>query len=155
MLKRTSNLNGVLSRWRKIVIHLLCVVVCLSSCRLEEENTTKWRIGNDRRVCLLKNRSRSGVVGQGSLDHHVGRGGKFPILTNGSGISIAPMIDRSAACAAAGCSVEQEGCESILQARKLYNVKADVLDEEDEEEAEVENFQDVEAEAEREELKRL
>ncbi|OUC49098.1 hypothetical protein D917_05715 [Trichinella nativa] len=73
------------------------------------------------------NRSRSGVVGQGSLDHHVGRGGKFPILTNGSGISIAPMIDRSAACAAAGCSVEQEGCESILQARKLYNVKADVV----------------------------
>ncbi|KRZ62651.1 hypothetical protein T02_6031 [Trichinella nativa] len=74
-----------------------------------------------------ENRSRSGVVGQGSLDHHVGRGGKFPILTNGSGISIAPMIDRSAACAAAGCSVEQEGCESILQARKLYNVKADVV----------------------------
>ncbi|KRX59171.1 hypothetical protein T09_8665 [Trichinella sp. T9] len=72
-------------------------------------------------------RSRSGIVGQGSLDHHVGRGGKFPILTNGSGISIAPMIDRSAACAAAGCSVEQEGCESILQARKLYNVKADVV----------------------------
>ncbi|KRY19581.1 hypothetical protein T12_5430 [Trichinella patagoniensis] len=42
-----------------------------------------------------ESRSRSGVVGQGSLDHHVGRGGKFPILTNGSGISIAPMIDRS------------------------------------------------------------
>ncbi|KRY34010.1 hypothetical protein T01_12283 [Trichinella spiralis] len=80
--------------------------------------------------------SRSGVVGQGSLDHHVGRGGKFPILTNGSRISIAPMIDWSAACAAAGCSVEQE-------------------DEEEEEEAEVENFQDVEAEAEREELKRF